>query len=82
MRVNIIPIGTSKGVRLPKAVLEQCNAQNGFELELKDGAVVLHPLNKPRAGWAKAFQDMAAAGDDILLDAESMTDFDESDWQW
>ena len=82
MRVNIVPIGTSKGVRLPKALLEQCQAKDAFELEVKNGAIILHPVTQPRASWNDAFQAMAAQNDDVLLDQDVKTDFDNNEWEW
>lgn len=55
MRVAIIPVGNSRGVRLPKAVLEQCQFTDAAELSVEDGRVVLTPVSAPRAGWAEAF---------------------------
>ncbi len=55
MKVAIIPVGNSRGVRLPKAVLEQCRFTDSAELSVEDGRVVLTPITAPRAGWAEAF---------------------------
>ena len=55
MKVAIIPVGNSRGLRLPKAVLEQCQFTEAAELTVEDGRVVLTPINAPRAGWAEAF---------------------------
>lgn len=55
MKVAIVPIGNSRGVRLPKAVLEQCAFADAAELSVEDGRVVLTPVSAPRAGWAEAF---------------------------
>jgi antitoxin MazE len=55
MKVAIVPIGNSRGLRLPKAVLEQCQFTNAAELTIEDGRIVLTPMHAPRAGWAEAF---------------------------
>ncbi|HEB77765.1 MAG TPA: AbrB/MazE/SpoVT family DNA-binding domain-containing protein [Methylothermaceae bacterium] len=60
MRVNLIPIGSSRGIRLPKPILELCGARSGFELEIQGRTLVLHPLH-PRADWEATF---AQSGDD------------------
>ena len=41
-------------------------------------------VRRPRAGWADAFNRMAAAGDDNLVhgDAPIATLFDEVEWRW
>jgi antitoxin MazE len=55
MKVAIVPIGNSRGLRLPKTVIEQCLFTDAAELTIEDGRVVLTPIRHPRAGWAEAF---------------------------
>ncbi|MCC6786890.1 MAG: AbrB/MazE/SpoVT family DNA-binding domain-containing protein [Hyphomonadaceae bacterium] len=55
MKVSIVSVGNSRGVRLPKAVLEQCQFADAAELTVEDGRVVLTPVSARRAGWAEAF---------------------------
>lgn len=55
MKVAIVRVGNSRGLRLPKAVLEQCNFTDAAELSVENGRVVLTPISAPRAGWAEAF---------------------------
>jgi antitoxin MazE len=55
MKVAIIPVGNSRGVRLPKAVLEACQFNDAAELSVEGGRIVLTPVHAPRAGWAEAF---------------------------
>ena len=67
MEVNVINIGNSKGIRLPKAILEQYNISDTLELILEKGKIVLKPKSIPRKGWEKAFQLMNINGDDKLI---------------
>ena len=55
MKVALVPIGNSRGVRLPKAVLEQVGFNAEAELTIEDGRLVLAPVRAPREGWAAAF---------------------------
>src|ERR1700761_7374247 len=55
MKVAIVPIGNSRGVRLPKTVLDQLGFGAEAELAVEDGRVTLTPLKSPRRGWAEAF---------------------------
>ena len=38
----------------------------------------------PRQGWEEQYQRMAENGDDALLDGDipSLTDWDETEWEW
>lgn len=84
MRAQIVQIGNSQGIRLPKALLEQTGLSGEVELKARDNEIVIRPLRKPREGWDEAFRAMAQNGDDQLLDAEaiSLTQWDESEWEW
>ena len=61
MKVALVPIGNSRGVRLPKAVLEQVGFNAEAELTIEDGRLVLEPVRETREGWAAAFAADPAA---------------------
>jgi antitoxin MazE len=83
MKVNLIPIGNSKGVRLPSSVIKQCGFGEQIDMRVENGAVVLEPVRGPRDGWDDAFAKMASAGDDALLLPDDMSHaWDEEEWEW
>lgn len=84
MKTNIIRIGNSKGIRLPKSVLEQCHLKDMVEIEIEGNTLVLRPANAPRSGWNEAFAKMAAREDDALLDQDisQTTEWDDAEWRW
>ena len=83
MRTRIVRIGNSRGIRIPKALLEESGLNDEVDLSVQDGTLVIAPVDQPRRGWAEAFRAMALAGDDGLLDAAvTTTDFDEESWEW
>jgi len=67
MEINVINIGNSKGIRLPKAILEQYNISDTIELILEKGRIILKPKPVPRKGWEKLFKQMSDNGDDKLI---------------
>lgn len=67
MELSIINIGNSKGIRLPKTILEKYNISNKIELVLEKGYIILKPKKEPRKNWEKAFKKMHEIGDDKLL---------------
>jgi antitoxin MazE len=79
MRAHIVRIGNSKGLRVPKAVLTQLHLESEVELEVAKVALVVRRARCPREGWERAF---AKAGPRPMLDRETPTSFDKSDWQW
>ena len=83
MRAEIIRIGNSKGLRIPKAVLEQCGMKSAVNLRVKDHSLIITPYEEIRAGWEKCFQLMAEDKDDTILDVSSLSNsWDEDEWQW
>jgi len=82
MRVDIIRIGNSKGLRIPKAILEQCGMKKTVDLRVEDHTLLITPSEELREGWDKAFQCMAENEDDVLLDGGSQPYCLEGDeWQ-
>ena len=82
MKVNIVTIGNSKGIRIPKAILDQCNFTEQAELEVRDSKLILAPVKrKPRMGWSEAFKSMKKEGEDRLV-FDDAVDLDMKDWQW
>lgn len=83
MKLDIIRIGNSKGLRLPKSLLEQCRIGAQVELTVEGDRLVLKPVGRPRDGWEDGFVRMAAAGDDVaLLDEDAPSGWDDSEWTW
>jgi len=81
-RARIVSIGNSQGVRIPRAVLAVSGLSGDVELEAEEGRVVIRPARHPRAGWEAAAADLHAHGDDALLDPETPTAWDETEWTW
>jgi antitoxin MazE len=82
MKVSIISIGNSKGIRIPKSILEQCNFNEAAELEVENNTLVIKPIKKKvREGWARAFKVMHERKEDALLLDDSL-DIDMKDWEW
>ena len=81
MEVQVINIGNSKGIRLPKAILEQYNISDTLELILEKGRIILKPKSIPRKGWEKSFKQMHANGDDNLLIDDIFEDETFEEWK-
>lgn len=83
MKAEIIRIGNSQGVRIPKPVLEQCSLKGQVEMNVEGDKLVIQSVRSVREGWDEAFQSMAEAGDDVpLMEDAKASDWDESEWQW
>jgi antitoxin MazE len=82
MKSRIVQIGNSRGVRLPKVLLEQAQLAEEVELDAEPGRIVIRRPSRPRAGWAEAARRMHERGEDQLLDPTTATRFDEEEWKW
>ena len=85
MILDIVKIGNSKGVRLPKALLEGIKADK-VSAEREGDAIILRPSN-PREGWEeqikKVLSEEKSKSDDNISDFEAITNiFDEEEWEW
>jgi antitoxin MazE len=68
MKSRIVQIGNSRGIRLPKVLLEEAQLADEVELEAEPGRIVIRKGNRPRAGWAAAARRMRERDEDRLLD--------------
>ena len=80
MDISVVLIGNSKGIRLPKALLEKYNIKDTVELILKKGYIIIKPKTSPRKGWEKSFKKMHDKGDDKSLMADVFEDENFEEW--
>lgn len=82
MKTRLVRIGNSRGIRIPKTLIEQSGLKDDVEISVKGDAIVICPISHPREGWAEAFLQMSRRGDDTLLDAGVASQFDQTEWEW
>jgi antitoxin MazE len=80
MDVDLVRIGNSRGIRIPKPIIEQCGFRDRVSFEVEGDRLIIGPAAVPRSGWAEAFALMAAAGDDRLLLADDLGGG--AEWRW
>jgi len=79
MITKIVPIGNSKGIRLPNYILKEMNIDSQIEIIMNKNEIILRPVQKPRTGWSEAFKNMTDNSDDNLLINDSL---DLNGWEW
>jgi len=84
MKAQIVRIGNSQGIRIPKPFLQQSGIAQEVDIEVQGNQIVLRSLRRPREGWEESFRQMASKGDDRLLDEKLLkeTSWDTEEWQW
>lgn len=81
MKAQIIQIGNSQGIRIPKAVLEETNIAGEVELEITSDGILIKNIKKPRGDWDAIFKSLTEIDDDLSV-RETSTDFAKKEWQW
>ena len=69
--IKLVPIGNSKGVRLPKALLEKYGLNNSLLLEETDRGLLLRKKDDNKLSWKNTYKAMAG-------EKENWDDFDET----
>jgi antitoxin MazE len=86
MDLDLINIGNSKGIRLPKALIEACGFKDTIHVDLKDGQLILSAQKPPRHNWSKLLKEAISQEHeekDDLKDFQEFTNkFDDDDWTW
>ncbi|MCD4707140.1 MAG: AbrB/MazE/SpoVT family DNA-binding domain-containing protein [Candidatus Sabulitectum sp.] len=84
LHATIIKIGNSRGIRIPKPVIEQCGFHTEVEIEVHDHHLIIRSVDHPRAAWSTSFAGMSEYGDDKLLEqvAEPGPNWDTEEWEW
>ena len=82
MKVDLVRVGNSRGIRIPKPIIEQCGFEDAVELRVENRHLVIAPAREPRAGWEEAFRAAGpSSGDEFLLDIPG-NQFDVEEWKW
>ncbi len=85
MKTQVIKIGNSKGIRIPKSILEHSGLGKEVDIEVREDELIIRPINKPRKGWSEAFRIMSEQNDDTLLEINNLSirnRWDEEEWEW
>jgi len=84
IKTHIVKIGNSRGIRIPKVLIDQAKLGDEIEMEVQGDKLVIHSLRNPRQGWDERFVEMACLGEDKLLDSEAanLSSWDKDEWEW
>ena len=62
--VKLIPIGNSKGIRIPKALLDKYGWSDRLTMEELEESVVLRGKEKNKLSWEETYRAMADESED------------------
>jgi len=64
VEIKVVPIGNSRGVRLPKSVLAKYSIGESVMLEEREEGVLLRSKKDKRLSWEDTYRDMAQERED------------------
>jgi len=82
IRSKVVKIGNSRGIRIPRTVLEQAGLTDEVEMTVEGNKLIIQAFRHPRQDWEEQFAEMAKHSDDQLLDEAPSTQWDEEEWTW
>ncbi len=82
MKAQIIQIGNSQGIRIPKMMLEETGISGEVELQVLPDGILIRNIKKPRGDWDATFKSIAETDDDQPVDQVRSGEFERKEWQW
>lgn len=83
MRTELVRIGNSRGIRIPKPIIEQCGLGERVEVRVENDRLIISPERRPRQGWEDAFRASCdSAHDELMLETAESNEFDREEWRW
>ena len=82
MEAKLVRVGNSKGVRLPKALIEEAGLEDLVTLRVVEGGLLVEPRSAVRSGWSDAARSGGESGDDTDAGTWPPTRFDTAEWTW
>ncbi len=82
MKIELVRVGNSRGIRIPKPLIEQCGFGDSVELRIENNHLVVIASRQPREGWEETFRVAGSSlSDEVLLD-DAPSHFDREEWRW
>ena len=84
MKTNLIQIGNSKGIRIPKSLIERYQLNAEIELIPTKSGLLITSSSKARNGWKQEFKNSVAGqrDSDISVWQTVSNQFDNKEWLW
>ena len=79
--IKVVPIGNSRGIRLPKATLTKYSIKSSVLLEEREEGILLRSKDDKRLSWEDTFKEMALEKEDWGdLEAATADGLDKDRW--
>lgn len=81
MRVTLVKIGNSQGIRIPKAIIEQVGLGQEIDLQVSGKRIILRPVKRLRSNWETAAKSCHETGEDDLAEWDTVSNDFEGQWE-
>lgn len=82
MDATIVRVGNSRGIRIPKPLIEEAGLGERVVLRVVEGGLLIEPREEVRPGWADAARQGREHSEAGSEDRWPQTRFDSSEWEW
>jgi antitoxin MazE len=84
MKTNLIRIGNSKGIRIPKSIIEQFNLTKEIELIPSSKGLLITSKTMARNGWKESFSkaQIRKKSPENSAWKNVSNRFNKEDWSW
>ncbi len=82
MKTDLVRIGNSRGIRIPKPLIEQCGLGDEVTLRVEHQRLIISPSRAPRADWDEKFRTAGSSTHDEILLETGASQFDREEWRW
>ena len=82
MITQLIKVGNSRGVRIPKPLIQETGLTDDVTIRVEGGSIIISPVRTVRSGWQGAFNKMHANNGDVLIDENIRSSWDNEEWEW
>jgi antitoxin MazE len=85
MTAKLIRIGNSRGIRIPKALIEQAELGDDLQISVRGKRLIIQSAKKRRGDWNRRFREAIrqAGRDKPSIEWQTTPNrFDEEEWTW
>ena len=81
--IKLVPIGNSKGIRIPKALLQKYGLGSSLLLEETDRGLLLRKKDDDKLSWEDTYRAMAKEKEDwVDFDTALLAGLEEEDFEY
>ncbi len=62
--LKLVRIGNSKGIRIPKSILQKYGFSDSIQIEEKENGIMLHSSNVSKLSWEDTYKAMRSEDED------------------